>query len=342
MRYKAFIGIDVSKLTIDVAIRQNDSRKMNHQQFQNSSKGFTKMLAWVRSLSKCHKSELLFCAEHTGIYTQPLSSFLSSKGLAYRTESPYQLKHSMGLQREKNDGVDAQMIARYAYLHHEEFRLTTLTPETLVTLQNLLSHRERLVKSKRVFTVSSKELAEFSKPNSYAFIEQESQIMVKTIERCIKSVEQQIALLINEYDDLAKNFRLVCSVKGVGTVIAAHILVYTQNFTSITSSRCFASFSGIAPFGSTSGTSRTKSPRVSHMANKRMKALLGNGARSAIRFDPEIRTYYLRKCSEGKPDMLVANAVKNKLVGRIFATVKRGTPFVSELIPKTRNNAEYA
>ena len=38
--------------------------------------------------------------------------------------------------------------------------------------------------------------------------------------------------------------------------------------------------------------------------------------------------YYERKTKEGKNGMLVMNAIRNKLVARIFATVKRGTPYV--------------
>lgn len=328
MKYNAFIGIDISKLTIDAAIRSRASKELEHQQFENSPKGYARMLTWAKRLSRCSVTELFFCVEHTGVYALPLACFLTGKGLDYRLENPYHLKHSMGLQRGKNDRVDAQMIARYAYLHHEELRLTTLPPEALITLQNLLAHRERLVKTKRVYTVAPKELASFTRKESHAFIGRESQLIVSTIERGIKAVEGQIESLIQEHADLDKNFRLARSVTGVGLVIAAYMLVYTHNFTAITDPRCFASYSGIAPFGRSSGSSLAKAPRVSHLANKRMKALLSNGARSAIRNDPEIRAYFQRKCDEGKPEMLVANAVKNKLVGRIFATVKRGTPFV--------------
>lgn len=117
-------------------------------------------------------------------------------------------------------------------------------------------------------------------------------------------------------------------MKGVGLIIASYMLVYTQNYTTITEARCFASYSGVAPFGERSGTSINKTPHVSHLANKRMKSLLNNGAWVAVKYDKELKTYYKRKIEEGKHERVVINAVRNKLLGRIFASVKRGSPYV--------------
>lgn len=42
----------------------------------------------------------------------------------------------------------------------------------------------------------------------------------------------------------------------------------------------------------------------------------------------DLKAYYAKKLKEGKCKFLVQNNVKNKLVQRIFAVVKRGTPYV--------------
>jgi hypothetical protein len=68
--------------------------------------------------------------------------------------------------------------------------------------------------------------------------------------------------------------------------------------------------------------------RVSKISNKRIKVNLTNGARSAIINDPELKQYYKRKTSQGKEHGSIMNAVKFKLITRVFATVKRGTPYV--------------
>ena len=91
----------------------------------------------------------------------------------------------------------------------------------------------------------------------------------------------------------------------------------------------FYPFCGLtAPFENRSGTSYRGKTRVSHLANKQIKANLSNAARSAIQNDPELRLYYDRKAKEGKEHGVIMNAVKFKLITRVFAVVKRRTPFV--------------
>ena len=63
--------------------------------------------------------------------------------------------------------------------------------------------------------------------------------------------------------------------------------------------------------------------KTSNKANKQLKALLHNGAMSAIQHSPEIRQYYLRKTAEGKNEMLVVNNVRNKIIHRVFSCVHR-------------------
>ncbi len=78
------------------------------------------------------------------------------------------------------------------------------------------------------------------------------------------------------------------------------MLVTTNNFTGFENGRKYACYSGIAPFEHTSGTSIKGKTRVSNLANKKMKALLSNGANAAYKWDPELKTYYKRKIAEGK------------------------------------------
>jgi len=55
---------------------------------------------------------------------------------------------------------------------------------------------------------------------------------------------------------------------------------------------------------------------------------LNNAARTAVQNDPELRLYHDRKAKEGKEHGVIMNAVKFKLITRVFAVVNRGTPFV--------------
>ena len=81
------------------------------------------------------------------------------------------------------------------------------------------------------------------------------------------------------------------------------------------------------PFEHSSGTSVRGKARVSHMANKKVKTTLHMAALSAIKMEGDIRDYYLRKVEEGKHKMSVINAVRNKIVKRVFACVRENRMF---------------
>ncbi len=72
MKFTWFIGIDVSKATIDVAFCYSDSaEKFTHAQFANTIAGFKQLLAWLKK-QKADITASLFCMEHTGHYTLAL------------------------------------------------------------------------------------------------------------------------------------------------------------------------------------------------------------------------------------------------------------------------------
>ena len=121
---------------------------------------------------------------------------------------------------------------------------------------------------------------------------------------------------------LQDNYELVSSIKGIALINTVAIFVTTQNFTHFENSRQFACYAGMAPFGKQSGTSVNTKARVSNLANKKIKVLLTQAAKCAIRNDPNIRHYYQRKLAEGKDKNLITNNIRNKMIHRIFALVR--------------------
>ena len=53
-----------------------------------------------------------------------------------------------------------------------------------------------------------------------------------------------------------------------------------------------------------------------------------NGANSAVTWDPEIKQYYNRRLEEGKDHKVIINAISCKLINRVFAVIRRQSPFV--------------
>ena len=126
-------------------------------------------------------------------------------------------------------------------------------------------------------------------------------------------------------------YELITSVKSVGDVLAIDLIVYTHGFTRMLDGRKLACYCGVAPFEYRSGNSIHGAPGTSKFANRILKTHLHMAAINAIRYHDELRNYYKRKLEEGKGKMNAINAVRNKLLHRVVAVVKRGTPYVEKL-----------
>ena len=323
-----FIGVDISKSTLDVAIiDQNQPNAVLHSVFSNTKTGINSLLSWVRKNTCKDKEEVVFCMEHTGVYGLPLCSTLSEKNLLYSLVSALEIQRSIGIQRGKSDKADSKAIAKYIYLRRDNIKVTRMPDKELLKLRYILSQRDRVIKAKVMFE-NSKEVERFCDTAASKVLEKENKAIILFLKKRITHFDTLIEKIIIENPVMENQYKLITSIPGIGLQISANIIAYTQAFTLFDCPRKFACYSGVAPFPYQSGTSIKGRSRVSHLANKKMKSILSLGALLAIRNDTEMRLYYQRKVNEGKNKMLVLSAVRNKLLQRIFAVVKRETPYV--------------
>jgi transposase len=326
METELFIGCDISQDSFTYCIR-NKSAILSQGQVMNATKAIKTWLNNLKKLYNMPMGQMLFVMEHTGIYGALLIRELSLRSLPVCVESAMNIKLSLGMQRGKNDSVDAQRIAEYAIRHVD--RLTRWHPKrpVLNQLQLLIRLRERLVKAKV-------ELSRFNQDASRFLSKQESRLVIAgakqplaAIERSIQETDAKIEKLIMSDDDLKRLTTMVTSVDGIGMVTCSAILVKTNEFKDFTEAKKFACTAGIAPFEHSSGSSIRGKTRVSHQAHKDLKKLLHMCAVGSIGRKGELQDYYLRKVAQGKNKMSVLNAVRNKLVARIFAVVRDGVMY---------------
>ena len=134
------------------------------------------------------------------------------------------------------------------------------------------------------------------------------------------AIEARIDELFSKDAQLSRLYELISSVDGVGKCIAGQVIVDTNEFKNIKEGKAYACYSGVAPFEHRSGSS--VGSRSRDRANKGSKTLLHMAALSPIRMAGEIKEYYQRKVAEGKNKMSVMNAIRNKLILRVFACVR--------------------
>ena len=321
---KEIIGIDVSKSTIDVWLHH----AKDHKIFTNNESGFKKMMKWIIQLTQLTSSDVSFCLEHTGLYSIPLCMFLSSSEVSYYLVSGLLVKRSLGLVRGKNDKADAQNLARFAFLHGHELQPYKMPCDAIMQLKQLHSFRARLVKQCSGYKVHLREMKYVLKGKSNNIIVNQSIEMVETFEKKIKTVEKEMRDLINSDESINTTFKQITGIKGVGLILAATVIVSTNNFQSFETWRKFACYAGIAPFEHRSGSSYKGKTRISSLGNRELKTLLSQAAATAIQYNPEMKIYYEKRVAEGKSKMSTLNIIRNKIVSRIFAVARRQAPFV--------------
>jgi len=328
MEYKFCIGIDVSKNTLDIGLLISQyPESVNHKQVSNNDIGIASMLSWLSEHDGFSIESSLFCLEHTGMYNYPLLQFFSQNHASVWVENPIQIKKSLGLQRGKNDKIDAIRIAQYAYRSKDKVKLWRPSRDVVDKLKHLSALRERLVETKKRLETPVQELLQIGNEAIAKVLEKSMRKTMNGLDKDLKAIEVQMKEVIDRDDDLKRLYQLVTSVVGIGFVTAVNLIVYTNEFKLFSNHRQLACYSGIAPFEYRSGSSIRGRTKVSHMANKKMKRNLHMASLTGVKLDEGLKAYYERKVASGKNKMSVLNAIRNKLLARVFAVVNRGIPY---------------
>ena len=332
---KYFIGIDFSKEKFDVVLISRETEGSSpvekcHGVYGNDKKGFRSFERWVSSLcTEACPTELLFCGEDTGRYSEALSDYLYGLGYDMWLESPLRMKRSMGIRRAKDDRADARAIAAYAMRFADKATPYIPISPALHELRELFGYRMFLVRQKKAVAVRATEVRETDsrRNRGTSFACRSAKRMEKLMNREIKECNERIRALIDSAPELAETYRIVTSIKGIGQQNATALILCTRNFTRFDNPRQFACYCGIAPFARQSGTSLHSPAHNSPLADRQMKALLSEAAKCAVIYNPAMKSYYQGLIERGKHPGVALNNVKNKLVHTVMAMVKNRTLF---------------
>ena len=333
MRREEFecIGVDVSKGTLDVAlflgkVDWNDG----HIKVSNNESGYKELKKWLR-LKNAEKSRLRICMEATGLYTHDFRSWLEKEGITYYVVDPKRMHHFApplsikGIRQTKTDKADAFRIAIYCSLFHDSMEPSRLPSAAYFKLKRLLAERRQYVKQSVLYKQQLSDISIYDTVSSRMRKEKE----VENFKDDIRQTDKEMKSIIDSDPAIKRNYDLLTSIIGVGIVVAVTTIVLTENFTTFTNPRKYASYIAIAPFPHESGTSVRGATRVSKQGFRQAKADLSISVLNAITHDAELREYWQRKKAEGKHTGVILNAIKFKIVLRMFAVVKRGKPYVN-------------
>ncbi|RZK54803.1 MAG: IS110 family transposase [Pedobacter sp.] len=321
---KIFMGIDISSRTLDICLKTDG--KVRYFNIQNDPKA-------IRPFLKKHtKAGTIVAMENTGRYNWHLFEVLQGLELSVYVLAPIHLKKSLGLARGKNDKVDSLRICSFIEKNEQDCKPWKQSPLSVRRLKVLLTERESRVKMKGQLARQQHDYKLMKTMGMDKELLKLNKKLIEAIDIQIKKIECDIEKHIGDDIELREKARLIRSVPGVGKVVSWMMIAKTDGFTSMSDPRKMACYCGVVPFEHQSGTSLRYRPRVSVFADKKMKSLLHLAAMSAIRLNNQLRIYYLRKVQEGKNKMSVLNAVRNKIIHRIFAVIKNQTIYKNDLV----------
>lgn len=332
-RFDHFVGVDVSKSELDFAVIRRD-RVVGQFKIGNNP---IEINGIIQELKTSHKLKIpltVFGMEHTGVYCSHLLGCLEKLKANIVLENPSHIKNSLGLVRGKSDRADALRIAGFLLRGRDGLVLWEARRPLIDELARLSALRQRLVTVQKTLTTPLREDSGFIKKASSEIHMELCRASITCLKTDIDNLETHIKQLWRVDEKVCRLMELITSVPGVGPVTALQIIVATNEFQRISDPRKFACYCGVAPFEHSSGTSVRGKTRVSKMSNRKLKALLSACALSARRFVPEIKSYYERRMSvDKKHKMSVMNAIRFKIICRVFACVKRGENYQADYIP---------
>jgi transposase len=328
---KFFLGIDASKLWFDlglIRVTEKGRDNMIRQKFDNNVEGLRSLTKWLKAQGVPFNSNTLIVIENTGIYHRLIWEYCSQKGLSLHIGNAAQIKWSLGITRGKDDVTDSERLCMYCLRHADELKSTPVLDPAILQLKDLMTCRSKLIKQINSIKVHLAELKISNSKETQSLLEKAHKAGIDGLKKSLGTIEEELKKIIKSHSAIKNNYDLLLSIPGIGHVTALYIIGCTANFASGISGKQLASYAGVVPFKYQSGTSIKGKSKVHKMANKELKSLLHMGARSIIQHNKEFKSYYNRKLEEGKHDLAIVNAIKNKMLLRVIAVIKNQRKYV--------------
>jgi len=304
-----YVGIDVSKATLDVAILPTKE----HFVVANDEGGIDELLGKLAE----QFVDVLVVLEASGGFERPAVAALAASGVALFVVNPRQARDFAKATGKlaKTDRIDAFVLARFA----EAIRPTprAIPNEEAREFQEILARRRQIV---RMMTAEKNRLGASASKAIRGRIEAH----VKWLEKELSRTERDLDETIQASPTLKGNEVLLKSVPGVGPVLARTLLAELPELGSL-SPRELSALVGVAPLNRDSGTLRGR--RTVWGGRARVREALYMGALIASRFNPSIKEFYERLVEADKPKKVALVACMRKLLTILNAVMRERTPW---------------
>jgi transposase len=325
-----YVGIDIANADFTANIIDQPGHTIAAiEKIENRPEGFRVFTKWLGQHGVTPANSLC-CLENTGVYGESLSYYLLAEGYFVSVVPPHLAKKAFTT-LTKNDRIDAQQLAEYAYRYRDRLKPWKPLEPVLEQIKVLYATREhftrQLIGNKNALIAIRKKVVQTPLANdSY-------ESMIKQLTDRIEALDKEIEQLVDDNPTFKHLSDLADSAPGVGKLLANTLMVMTEGFTTDLEHKRFCSRIGIAPHEHQSGSSIRYTPQSLGHGNATVRKLLHLAARSVATHNVEFRRYYLRKLAQGKDKRLIMNNISNKLIKIVFAIIASRTPYRKDYRP---------
>lgn len=311
---KKVIGIDVSAKKLNIHIMGTQASNLEIPNSIKAIKDFIK----VQGLKP---DNCIIGAESTGGYHLICQRIFVRKGFEFRLLNPIltNKKIRLSIRKKKTDKSDSRIIA--SLIAEGEGRIVTLK-QLDTTKRTLLRTRRTVVDHRTAIKILIKELKRTEEKEKIQKTVTVLETLITDMDNCVRELEES-ALKKTEITEVEK---LIRSIPGFATQLSAVVASEVGDFTRFPSATKFKAYVGVDPKVTQSG-GVLKTGRITKRGNVHLRSAFYLAAQVARQHDPELKEFYEKKKSEGKATRVAIVAVARKLCERVFAVVRRGTPY---------------
>ncbi|MBI2855728.1 MAG: IS110 family transposase [Chloroflexi bacterium] len=307
-RGTVFIGIDVSKAHLDVAVLPTGQGWRE----SNDEAGRTRLVEQISALTPA-----LVVLEATGGLEAPLAGALGVAKVPVAVVNPRQVRDfakALGL-LAKTDTLDAQVIAQFA----QRVRPTPrpLPDAQAQELSALLTRRRQLIQMRTA------EENRFSR-TALPALRREIQEHLDWLEERLTRLDDDLGNRLRESPLWHEKEDLLKSVPGVGPVLSSTLLAELPELGALDRKQ-IAALVGVAPVNHDSG--RRRGQRHIRGGRAQVRSVLYMATIASTRCNPVIRSFYQRLCAQGKPKKVALVASMHKFLIILNAILRHRTPW---------------
>ncbi|MCP4969365.1 MAG: IS110 family transposase [Arcobacter sp.] len=323
-----FIGIDVSKSTLQVYIEIKDE----NISILNTKKSISSLYSKLKKYYKKESKNLVFIFEPTGPYSSLLKHFCAQKNILTYIVNPRQSSNFAKAldNRSKSDIIDAKMLYEFRIMSKIEDIKVPVIDQTQECLGEMLSYYKLLQKQRTGF---SNHLESLKSKEGNSFIIKQLNKEINQLKEQEKNIIEQMKQLINSDEILSMKFENIKTIKGIGDLSSIALIHLFITYPEVNRQQLTALI-GLDSIEQTSGTSINRKSRISKKGSAIYRSILFMPVLCAIRTNSYMKSFYDRLKYNGKHSTVAQIAVMKKMILIAHSLYKNNKKFDDTIYEK--------